>query len=178
MKTWMKTSLAVALASTVGLGATAAMARGWGDCDGPRGGPHAMHQRMAPEQMSERMAERAEVRLARLELALALTPQQQSAWSTFKDAMTARAERMATEMQKRAEAGQPKTALERMERMEEMSKLRQSEMAETRKAVETFYATLSDAQKTVFDAEFDRMGHGGRHGMGAGWGRGMGPGRG
>jgi hypothetical protein len=178
MKSWIKTSLAVALASTVGLGATAALARGWGDCDGPRGGPHAMHQRMAPEQMSERMGERAEVRLARLELALALTPQQQSAWSAFKGAMTERAERMAAAMQKRLEAGQPKTALERIERMEEMSKLRQTEMAETRKTVESFYATLNDAQKTVFDAEFDRMGHDGRHGMGAGSGRGMGPGRG
>ena len=174
MRTWMKTSLAAALAATVGLGATAAMARGWGDCGGARGGPHAMQQRMNPEAMQER----AGVRLARLELALALTPQQQPAWNTFKEAMSARAERMATEMQKRMEADRPGTALERIARMEEMSKLRQAEMADTRKAVEAFYATLGDAQKTVFDAEFDRMGRGGRHGMGGGWGGGMGPGHG
>jgi hypothetical protein len=174
MKTWTKTSIAAALAATIGFGATAAMARGWGDCDGARGGPHAMQQRMNPAAMQER----AEVRLARLELALALTPQQQPAWNTFKEAMNARAERMAAHMQERMEAERPKTALERMERMEEMSKLRQTEMAETRKAVESFYATLGDAQKTLFDAEFDRMGRGGMHGMGGGHGRGMGPGRG
>ena len=31
-------------------------------------------------------------------------------------------------------------------------------MGEVRKSVETFYATLSDAQKTVFDAEFEEDG--------------------
>ena len=65
-------------------------------------------------------------------------------------------------MAERRAAEPPKTAIERMQRMEEMSKLRQAEMGEARKSVETFYATLSDAQKTVFDAEFEKMGRKGR----------------
>ena len=128
-----------------------------------------------------KMAERAEVHMARLELALALTPEQKPAFESFKTDMKARAERMATMMAERRAAGQPKTAIERMQRMEDMSKLRQAEMGEARKSVETFYATLGDAQKTVFDAEFQKMGRKGDRGMKGGGprdGSGMGPGRG
>lgn len=174
MKTWIKTSIASALIATTALGSAAVLARG-GDCDGfgPTGAGGGWG-RMAPEQMAERMSDRAEQRLARLELALALKPEQQAAWNTFKGEMTDRAERMATQMQTRMQAERPKTAIERLERREEMSKLRQAGLADTRKAVETFYATLSDAQKTVFDTEFQPMGRGGRHGMGhGGYGRGM-----
>jgi hypothetical protein len=56
-----------------------------------------------------------------------------------------------------------------------------AKMREARKSVETFYATLSDAQKTVFDAEFQQMGRKGERGMKGGGprdGSGMGPGRG
>jgi hypothetical protein len=55
--------------------------------------------------------------------------------------------------------------------MEEMSRQRQAQLSETRQSVETFYATLSDAQKTVFDAEFGKLQRGGHRGMGP---RGMG----
>jgi hypothetical protein len=177
MKTWMKASIAASLIAAAGLASTAVMARG-GDCGAYRaqGGKAAWHQ-MAPEQVQERMQQRAEVGLARLELALALKPEQQSAWNDFKTSMSAQAERMGERMGERMQQrdGQPQTAIERMQRMEEMSTLRQATLAETRTAVEAFYATLSDAQKTVFDSEFGRMERGGRHGMGHG--RGMGPGR-
>ncbi len=183
MKNWMKTSIAAAVIATGALGTTAAMAWG-GGCmyDGPRGGKGGWAQ-MAPEQMKAKMAERAELHMARLELALALTPEQKPAFETFKADMKARAERMATAMAERRAAGMPQTAIERMQRMEEMSKLRQTEMGGARKSVETFYATLSDAQKTVFDAEFQKMGRKGEHGMRDGKGggprdgSGMGPGR-
>lgn len=181
MKTWIKTSIVAALIGSSVLG-TAVMARG-GDCDGPMGGKGGWHA-MAPEQMQERMAQRSQERTARLELALALTPEQRPAWDGFKTAMNERSERMAAHMQARSQGGQPKTALERMARMEEMSKLRDAQMIETRKAVEALYPQLSDAQKVVFDAEFMRMQgrgdmgergmrHGGKHD-----GSGMGPGRG
>lgn len=170
MKTWIKTSIAAAIIASSALG-TAVLARG-GDCDGPQGGKAGWHS-MAPEQMKARMTQRAEVHLARLELALALTPAQKADWEAFKGSMKERADRMAAHMESRRDAAMPKTAIERMERMEEMSKLRQTEMGETRKAVEAFYGKLSDAQKTVFDAEFSQMQ--GRHGMGE---RGMGHGRG
>ncbi|THF60617.1 Spy/CpxP family protein refolding chaperone [Pseudothauera rhizosphaerae] len=164
MKTWMKTTLAASLIAITGVGATAALARG-GDCDGfgPHGGKAGWH-RGAPEDMQKRMAERAELRLARLELALALTPQQQPAWSAFKSTLAGQAERTSAEWAKRAQQEAPKTAPERLQRAEELGKLRQAELAETRKAVESFYATLSDAQKKVFDADFGGRGPGGKGG--------------
>lgn len=166
MKTWIKTSIVAALIATSAVGATA-MARG-GECDGMRGGPSGWTE-MSSEKMKARMTERVELRAARLELALALTPEQKPAWQAFKTALKDRSEHMALQMEARAKAVQPKTVLERMDRMAEMSALRQTEMADMRKAVESFYGTLSAAQKTVFDAEFDRMGR--RHGLD---GRGMG----
>lgn len=169
MKKLTKTVLVVALAGATVLGGAAAFARG-GDCDGPRGERARWHQ-MNPEQMQERMGERAEVRLARLELALALTPEQRPAWDTFKTDMLARMNAMAERMAARRDVERPTTAIERMQRMEEMSRERQTQLAETRQAVETFYAELSDAQKTVFDAEFAKFGRGGHRGMGS---RGMG----
>ncbi|MHB1373156.1 MAG: Spy/CpxP family protein refolding chaperone [Thauera sp.] len=181
MKNWIKTSIAAALITTGAIGSTAALAWG-GHCDGPRGGKAGWSQ-MEPERMKAKMAERAELHMARLELALALTAEQQPAFATFKADMKARAERMATTMAERRAADAPKTAIERMQRMEEMSKLRQAELVDARKSVETFYARLSDAQKTVFDAEFQKMrsrGGKGERGMGDGPrdGSGMGPGRG
>jgi hypothetical protein len=182
MKNWIKTSIAAAVIATGALGTTAALAWG-GHCDGPRGGKSAWSQ-MAPEQMKAKMAQRAEVHMARLELALALSPEQKPAFESFKGDMKARAERMASAMAERRAGDRPQTAIERMQRMEEMSTLRQTEMAQARKSVETFYATLSDAQKTVFDAEFQQMGRKGDRGMKDGMGSGprdgsgMGPGRG
>lgn len=179
MKNWIRTSIAAAVIATGAAGASAALAWGGGGCmgDGPHGG-RAGWQQMAPEQMKARIAQRADERLARMELALALTPQQKPAWEAFKGAMTARAERMATRMAERRTAEPPKTAIERLQRMEEMGSLRQTELAEVRKAVEAFYVTLSDAQKTVFDAEFRMMGGKGTGGRGRGAHDGMGFGRG
>ena len=163
MKTSIKTSIVAALIAAGALGTTAALAWG-GQCDGPRGSRAAWSQ-MAPEQMQERMTQRAEVRMARLELALALTPEQKPAFETFKADMQTRTARMVETMGERRSADRPQTAIERMQRMEEMSQLRQTEMASVRESVETFYATLSDAQKTVFDAEFQQMGRKGDRGM-------------
>lgn len=177
MKTWIKTSIAAAIIATGALGTTAALSWG-GQCDGTRGGKAGWSQ-MEPEQMQGRMAQRAEAHMARLELALALTPEQKPAFETFKADMQARATRMIETMAERRTGDRPQTAIERMQRMEQMSGLRQSEMAEARKSVETFYASLSDAQKTVFDAEFQRMGPRGERGMRSGPrdGSGMGAGR-
>lgn len=169
MKKLTRTVLVVALAGATALGGAAAFARG-GDCDGPRGERARWHQ-MTPEQMQERIGERAEVRLARLELALALTPEQRPAWDAFKTDMLARANAMAERIAAPREAERPTTAIARLERMEEMSRQRQAQLSETRQSVETFYATLSDAQKTVFDAEFGKLQRGGHRGMGP---RGMG----
>ncbi len=166
MKTWMKISLAASMVAAVGLASTAVMARG-GDCGayGERGN-RAAWQQMTPEQMQARMVQRAELRFARLELALALTDAQKPAWDSFKTAIGEQAGQMGPRLQRPATEDRPQTAIERMQRMEEMSQLRQESLSATRAAVETFYATLSDAQKTVFDSEFATMGRDGHHGMG------------
>jgi hypothetical protein len=184
MKTWMKTTIAAALIASTTLGASAVMARG-GQCDGygPGGGPMAMH-RMNPEQMSARIAQRAETHLARLELALAIKPDQQAAWTQFKGAMLVRAKDMGERMAAHRQGEWPKTAVERLQRMEEMSKFHQAELTETRRAVEALYPTLTDAQRKVFDTDFHMGPRGGKgeRGMGPGKGggmrEGMGPGRG
>ena len=163
MKTWIKTSIAAALLATSAIGATA-MARG-GDCDAMGDGRSAWHEK-SPEKMKARMMQRAEVQSAKLELALALTPEQKPAWEDFKLALKARGERMLTHMASKGAAERPVTVLDRMQQMDEMSKLRQAEMAEMRKSVELFYGKLSAAQKTVFDAEFEKMGP--RHGRDGG----------
>lgn len=189
MKTWMKTTLAAALIASTAFGASAAMARG-GHCDGY--GPGPMMQRFDPAQLGERIVQRSETRLARLELALALKPDQQGAWSQFKGAMLVRAKDVGERMAAHRAAPWPATALERLQRMEEMSRIHQTELVETRRAVEAFYPHLSDAQKKVFDADFNPGPRGGKGERGAGMrpgrpdgagqgmvpGQGMGPGRG
>ena len=153
MKCLVKKSLVAALAATALLSG-AAMAYcggGWG----AHGGGHGGHgwRNATPEQIKERMSQRMEEHLARLELALALTPEQKPAWADFKKAAEARADVMLKEMENRRNAGVPKTAIERLDRMEESNKKRASMLADMRKPIETFYGKLNAAQKTVFDAE-------------------------
>ncbi|MDR2015938.1 MAG: Spy/CpxP family protein refolding chaperone [Azoarcus sp.] len=151
MKPWIKTSLVAALAVTTLFGGTAMAQPGRGG-QGWGGGGYGWNN-ASPEQVKERMNKRMEVHLARLELALALTPEQRPAWADFKKAAEARADTMLKEMENRRNAGVPKTAIERMERAEEFNKKRAGMLADMRKSVETFYSKLSQAQKTVFDAE-------------------------
>ena len=164
MKTWIKTSLVAALAATTLLSG-AAMAR----CGGGGGGGYGHGWRNAtPEQIKERMNQRVEERLARLELALALTTEQKPAWADFRKATEARAEVMLKEMESRRNAEAPKTAIERLARAEEFSKKRAGMLAEMRKSTETFYGKLSAPQKTVFDAEAGKFVGGMGMGMGMG----------
>jgi len=167
MKTWIKTSLMAALAATT-LASGAAMARCGGHGWGGQGWQNA-----TPEQIRERMNQQMELHLARLELALALTPEQKPAWADFKKAAEARAETMQKEMETWRTAGQPKTAIERLERAEEFSKKHTSMLADIRKSVEAFYSKLNATQKTVFDGEAANFGG---CGMGMGMGMGHGPG--
>lgn len=169
MKPWIKTPLVAALLATTAFSATAFAGPhghggcGWGKFDAPA---------VSPEQIKERMAKSFEVKLAKLELALALQPNQKSAWADFKQAMNARGEAFARDIEARRKAEPPKTVLERLDRAENASKERVKQLADTRKAVESFYGKLSATQKTVFDAEAGRLlqphrdgfARGGRHG--------------
>ncbi|MDR2092707.1 MAG: Spy/CpxP family protein refolding chaperone [Azoarcus sp.] len=160
MKTWIKTSLAAALTASALFAGTAMADWGHGGCPGI--GPQG-----APGQIQERFARYAEERLARLELALALTSEQKPAWANFKKAVTARAETGLKELDALYKAGAAKTVLEKLQRAEDAGKQRARLLAETRKDVEAFYGKLSAAQKTVFDAEADKVlssqGEGGPH---------------
>jgi len=151
MKIWIKTSLVAALAATT-LVSGAAMAR----CDGHGWGGHGHGygwHNATPGQIKERMNQRVELQLARLELALALTLEQKAAWADFKKAAEARSEAMLKTMEARRNAEPPKTAIERLARAEEHSKEHASMLADMRKATEAFYSKLSAPQKTVFDGE-------------------------
>ncbi|CAL95360.1 Spy/CpxP family protein refolding chaperone [Azoarcus olearius] len=150
MKTPIKRTAIVLFAALGVLGSGLAAARG-GDGMPRDCGWHAMS--------AERVKDKADLGLARLELALAIKPEQKGAWDQFKTAMLRRAERMGADFEARAKEVAPKTALERMERMEVRGKAHLAELAETRNDVEALYGKLSDAQKKVFDAEF-------RHGFG------------
>jgi hypothetical protein len=170
MKTWIKTSLVAALAAAT-LASGAAMARCGGHGWGGHGHGHGWHN-ATPEQIKERMSQRTELQLARLELALALTLEQKPAWADFKKATEVRAEAMLKEMENRRNAAQPKTTVERLARAEEHSRKHADMLADMRKSVETFYGKLSATQKTVFDGEAINfvggcgMGGSGHHGSG------------
>lgn len=153
----LKTTLAAALISAGALASTTALAWG-GHCDGSWRGGKAGWSEQKAEQMKTKMAERQELRMAKLELALALTPEQKPAFDKFKSELKAGAERMTARMAERRSAAAPANTVERMQRMEEMGKQRQAEMLTMRQSVEAFYGNLSDAQKTVFDAQFQRHG--------------------
>lgn len=164
MKNWTKTILAASIIAITAVGAGTALARG-GDCGAGTGaqGKEGKH-RMSAEDRAAHMTKRADAQLASLETALALTPAQRPAWDTFSASMRERAAKFGEHARNRASADKPETALERLARMEEMSQRMQTAATETRQAVERFYATLSDAQKTVFDADFATHSHGGRGG--------------
>ena len=163
MRTLTKTAIATALVVATAFGTSLVFARG-GQCDGgPMMGERGGWQQMEPEQRQARMAQRSELQMARLELALALQAEQQPAWGAFKAALTEQREQMFASRPGMS-AQRPDTAIERLARMEEMGKLRSQFAASTRASVEAFYAQLSDAQKTVFDAQFHLMdGHGAKH---------------
>lgn len=178
MKTWITTSLAVTLIAASGLASSNAVAAPWGDCDGgPHGGMHGMrHGRMDPAAISDRATER----LAGLQVALALKPDQLAEWERFKGVMQQQARKAAEHMQAVRMQERPDTALGRMERMERFGSERMAAMQDVRKATETLYGTLDAVQKKAFDEQFRLFGP---EGMGPGGrrpgrkGPGMGPGQ-
>ncbi len=163
----MKMSLQhlIAAGLLAGLGATAAIAQ-MPPAGGPGGpGRAEMHaHRGDPAQMQERRALRMERRLASLKLKLALTPQQEGAWSAWTAAMKP-AQRM--QRPNREEIAKLSTP-ERIDRMKTLRAERAAAMDRRGEATKAFYAALSADQKRVFDLETVHAGRGGRHGGGMG----------
>lgn len=123
----------------------------------------AAHQ--GHQQMHAKMGERAAMHQKKLHDALMLTPSQQAAWVTYTSATkpAARGER--------GQRGDWKTmsAPERMEKRLERAKQRVVTMETRLAAMNTFYAVLTPAQKTAFDAnskgQRGHRKHGMKHGM-------------
>jgi hypothetical protein len=162
MRTWTNTCLAAALAASVGLGSSLALAEGGSHCDGGHEGRHGMTQRMDPAAMTER----ADERLAKLEQTLVLKPAQRATWDEFRAVMRGNAQKAAEHMRAMRTSEQPATALERMARMEAFGRERLDSMQQMRKASEALYSKLDDAQKKTFDEQFRLFGPHGRGGNG------------
>lgn len=155
MKSIFKPLLVAGLLATAGISAFSAGRMG-GDCDGPMGqGEHRM-ERGSPEKMKAYMDKRS----ADLKAALKITPEQEAAWTTFNTAMKPPADMMAQRMDRAAM--EKLTTPERIDKMQAMQTERQASMNQRAQATKTFYATLSDAQKKVFDT--NAMHHGGKGG--------------
>lgn len=143
MQNWIKTSLIAVLAASALFGSTVVMAKG---------GQHHQQAAAGTEQAKAEWLRQNEVQLARLELALVLTPEQKPAWEAFKAAIVARNETVLNDdLAIRDKVGEAATVVERLKRAEEATAQRSKLLGETRKDVEAFYAVLSDAQKKIFD---------------------------
>jgi Spy/CpxP family protein refolding chaperone len=127
----------------------------------PEGKP-GMHQRMGkhdPAKMKEFMAKRQ----AELKQKLAITPAQESAWTTWTAALQPPAVR--PERPSREEIAKLTTP-QRIEQMRAQRAQRQSLMDKRADATNAFYAALTADQKKVFDAETVRFAGGGHGGPG------------
>ena len=116
------------------------------------------HQRPSPEKMAEHAAHRE----AALHDALKLTPQQESAWTTYNTKM-----RTGQPMQRPDHEQMEKMAApERMEKMLAMMRDGERRMADRLEATKPFYAVLTPAQRAIFDKQTNGKRHRGEHG---GW---------
>jgi hypothetical protein len=110
-----------------------------------------------------------ERRLAELHTKLDLKPGQEPAWQTFVTGL--QTARSAAKPPERPDWEQLKleTTPQRLDHMLAHVDEMRAHLAEMDQIVKTFYAGLSKDQQTIFDDNFERMGHGrGEHG--GGWG--------
>jgi Zn-finger nucleic acid-binding protein len=94
-------------------------------------------------------------RAADIKAKLKLSPEQESAWTSYVAAMKPSAD---AKWPDRAEI-EKLTTPERLDKMRELRKQRDAEMDKRDAATRTFYATLSPEQKKTFDANTSRPFH-------------------
>lgn len=117
--------------------------------------------------MHERMQERMSKRLAGLKQKLQLSPAQESAWTSYAEALKPSGKHQRGD---RAEFARLTTP-ERIDRMRARRTERIAAMDRRGEATKTFYAALTPQQKKVFDDTTARggdrhgRGHGGHHGQ-------------
>jgi len=115
-----------------------------------------------PAKMQERMAKPQ----AELKQKLQITPAQESAWTSFTNALKPSGPR--AKMDREAIAGM--TTPDRIDHLRALRNARIAEMDRRAEATKAFYATLSPGQQKTFDAETVRFAHRGGHGHGHGHG--------
>ena len=164
-------TLAVALVAGL-TAAGSAWAWGPGDCGmGGKGDRGGRMGNVTPEQMQERMDARRTAKMERLASALSLQDAQKPAWDTFKAALQEHANARTKFFAEQSKAEVPASALARLDRATAFNTFQKEQLGQMREALQAFYGQLSDAQKTVFDTEFQmtngpRGMRGGPRGMG------------
>ena len=125
---------------------------------GPGGGP-AARQQMTPEQWRERMQQRHEAEVKRLEGLLHLRPEQRAAWEEFVAVWDKHREQFFSYRWDQ-EDQRTVTALGRLQQREERLSAHLEAVRALREAVQKFYTQLDEAQRDVFDREFMRWSKG------------------
>jgi protein CpxP len=153
MKFSLKHFTAAAMIATAGMASYAQPAPG-----GPQ---------MDPAKRAEFVAKRAEhmaKRQAELKQKLGITSAQESAWTSFTNAMKPGERKARMDRDAFAKLSTP----DRIDQMKSLRNTRIAEMDRRADATKAFYAVLTPAQKTVFDTETakKRGGHGGHGGQG------------
>lgn len=101
--------------------------------------------------------------LAGLKEKLALTAEQESAWSTFAESFQRGPRHLGADRKAMREEFDTLSTPERLDRMQAMAEMRRARMTERAEAIKTFYAALTPAQQAVFDAEAMQKRHGHHH---------------
>lgn len=148
MNTLQKVILTAIVSAGIAIPAASSFAAGpdarGAEARGGKCGPMLPGQGYSLEQMAQRMLQ--------LHDALALTSDQEAAWTTFVNAMSP----PATQTKPDWAALSALTAPERMDKMLTMMKEREASMAVHVAAVKAFYAALTPAQQKTFDQRFGR----------------------
>jgi periplasmic protein CpxP/Spy len=125
-------------------------------------GPSAeRHQRHHAKHDPAKRAERINKRLGELKQKLQVTPNQETAWTSFANAMQPPAQRQRPDREALARMSTP----DRIDHMRVLRDQRNAEMDRRADATKAFYGQLSAEQKKTFDDETSRLMRFGR-GMG------------
>ncbi|MDA8127707.1 MAG: Spy/CpxP family protein refolding chaperone [Betaproteobacteria bacterium] len=119
-----------------------------------RGGPaecEARHGQADPAKWEARRA----ARQSELKEKLKLRADQEAAWNAYVDATAPATARPGADRQAMRESFEKLKTPQRLDRMLAMSEARRTRMLERSRAIKAFYAQLTPAQQSVFDAEFN-----------------------
>ncbi|MBW8329816.1 MAG: Spy/CpxP family protein refolding chaperone [Thiobacillus sp.] len=143
-----KRALLVGLIAGGGILAASAFAVTAGD---PAGKPGC--EARQGQNVHARWEARHAAHLAALKDKLKLAPGQEAAWNAFASASQPGMHRMGGDRQAMRAEFEKLNTPQRLDRMQAMAEARRARMAERAEATKAFYAELTPAQQSVFDAE-------------------------